>query len=428
MAHAELPEPPVLSEILRSARGDPSAIPSLVRRLVDDHGSWNASSLNLVASHNYLSPNARALLSSSVADEIISGTLGSRNHSGSAWIEAVDTIVVELCKRIFGAAWVEYRPMSGAQANGLALAGLAGPGDTVMALEREHGGHRTYREDGYAGVLGLRLVDIPYDGAADAIDLDRLETAARRARPKLIIVGTAELCFPYPLPELRAIADLVGARLYYDGAHILGLAAGGQFQDPLREGAEILIGSTQKTLGGPIGGLILTTDEEAGSEITRVTSGLVSNYHNNRIAALAVTLSEMALFGRDYASQVVRNAQALARSLAREGLQIFGKKVGYTRSHIVLLDATTLPVGSKAFRKLEEAGILTTRVPLPHTYPERRGIRLGTAAVTRLGMFEADMSSIAALIARVATGEPTREVNADVRDLARSFTSVQYCA
>ena len=427
MEPTALPEYPDLSDVLRVARADPAAIPPLVRQLVDDHGAWNASSLSLVASHNYLSPTARALLSSSVADKIISGTLGSRNHSGGAWIEAVDTIVVELCKRIFGAAWVEYRPMSGAQANGLALAALTRPGDTVMALDPKYGGHRSYREDGYAGILGIRLRDIPYDGEAAAIDLDRLEAAARSERPKLIIIGTAELLSPYPLKELRAIADMVEARLFYDGAHILGLAAGGQFQDPLRDGAELLTGSTQKTLGGPIGCLILTPDKETGAEITRIPSGLVSNYHNNRIAALAVTLAEMAQFGRAYASQVVRSAQALARSLDGEGLQVFGKTEDFTRSHIVLLDTAKLPVGDAAFRKLEEALILTTRVTLPHTYPERTGVRLGTAAVTRLGMPDEAMSRIATLIRRVVTGEPPQDVAVDVTELARSYATVQYC-
>ncbi|MBI4182958.1 MAG: aminotransferase class I/II-fold pyridoxal phosphate-dependent enzyme [Proteobacteria bacterium] len=427
MEQNTLPEPPDVSAILRAARSDPADVPALVQRLVADHGTWHASALNLVASHNCLGPVAKALLSSSVADNILSGELGARNHSGGAWIDDLDTLVVELCKRIFGAVRVEYRAMSGAQANGLALAALTRPGDTVMALARRHGGHRTYREDGYSSVLGIRLRDIPYDERADAIDLNRLEEVARRERPRLLIVGTAELLFPYPLKELRAIAAAVGARLYYDGAHILGLTAGGAFQDPLREGAEILVGSTQKTLGGPIGGLIMTTDEAAGAEITRLTTGLVSNYHNNRVAALAVSLAEMARFGRAYAAQVVDNARALATALDREGVPVVGKERGYTASHIVLLDTTALPVGEAAFKRLEEARILTTRVPLAHTYPERRGIRLGTAAVTRRGMREEAMSRIATLIGRVVTGEPAGAVAAAVTDLVRSYPDVKFC-
>src|SRR6185312_1365451 len=238
---------------------------------------------------------------------------------------------------------------------------------------------------------------------------------------------TAELLFPYPLKELREIADRVGANLYYDGAHILGLAAGRQYQDPLREGAEFLTGSTQKTLGGPIGGLILTTNNEAGAAISHRTSRLVSNYHNNRIAALAVTLAEMAAFGSDYAAQVVRNAHALAESLDRQGVTVLGKEMGFTNSHIVLLDATTMPIGLEAYRRLEHARVLSSRVPLPHTYPDYGGIRLGTAALTRLGAREQDMVSIASLLTRLISGEPPAEVAPKVTEIARSFATVHYC-
>lgn len=420
--------PPDLGAVARACRGDPVALVSLVRDLVEDHGHWNDGSLNLVASHNRLSPTARALLCSSVADHILSGRLGARDHAGGAWIDAIDTVVVELCQRLFGATSVEYRPMSGALANGLALFSLVGPDDAVMALPARFGGHRTYREGGYAGILPLRLSDIPYDESREAIDLDRLAMAVERTRPRLIVVGTAEVRFPYPLAGLRAIADSVGAQVLYDGAHILGLVAGGQFQDPLGEGAAVLTGSTQKTLGGPIGGLIMTRDEELGRRISNVTSGLISNYHNNRIAALAVTLAEMSCFGRDYAAQVVENAQALASRLVAEGIPVAGTPRGLTTSHIVLVDPTELPEGETAFRRLEEARILTTRVPLPHTYPERRGIRLGTPAITRTGMKAGEMSVVASLIRRVALDrEPPARVARDVTELAGTFAAVQYC-
>lgn len=422
--------PPVLPDIpdlerIRAAVTDIHAIPALVQRLTHENHAWNEAALNLVASHNFMSPAAKALLSSSLADHIMSGALGQRNHAGAAWIDAIDTIVVELCKRIFGATYVEYRPMSGAQANGLALIGLLRHGDTVMAIPARLGGHHTYRESGYAGVLGARIVDIPHTDAG--IDLGRLEDIARRERPKLLMVGTAELLFPYPLKELREIADHVGAHLYYDGAHILGLAAGQQYQDPLREGAEFLIGSSQKTLGGPIGGLILTTNDEAGSVISRRTSHLVSNYHNNRIAALALTLAEMSAFGKDFAAQVVRNARVLAETLDQQGATVLGKEMGFTDSHIVLLDATRMPIGVDAYRRLEQARILSSRVPLPHSYPDRSGIRLGTAAMTRLGAREQDMVRIASLITRVISGEPPAEVAPHVTEIARAFTKVHFC-
>jgi glycine hydroxymethyltransferase len=424
----DYPLPPQLEAIAKICRGDPRAIVETVRSLVEEHGRWNDYSLNLVASHNHLSPTARALLSSAVADNIMSGHVGARDHAGGAWIDAIDTIVVELCKKLFGSQWVEYRPMSGALANGLALFGLLAPGETVMALPAKFGGHRTYREDGYAGALRVNVLDLPYDDATNEIDLPGLAVAVERLRPRLIIVGTAELRFPYPVKELKVIADSVSASVVYDGAHVLGLVAGGQFQDPLGEGAAVLTGSTQKTLAGPIGGLIMTRDEDLGKQISCHTSGLISNYHNNRIAALAVTLAEMVCFGQEYATQVIHNAQALARALDERGLPVVGKDRGFTRSHIVLLDVTALSQGEVSFQLLEEARIPTTRVPLPHTYPERRGIRLGTSAVTRRGMKVGEMATVAHLIRRVLIDrEPPERVARDVKELVAAYSSVRYC-
>lgn len=422
------PRPPDLAAIVEACGGDPRALVDTVRALVAEHGRRGERSLQLVASHNHLSPAAKAMLSSPAADNILSGRIGARDHAGGAWIDALDTVVVELSKRLFDATWVEYRPMSGALANGLALLPMARPGDTIMALPAKHGGHRTYRETGYAGVLRLTIVDLPYDEAAGEVDLRRLADAAEAVRPRLIIIGTAELRFPYPVAEISQIAQSVGARVFYDGAHVMGLIAGGQFQNPLAEGAAILTGSTQKTLGGPIGGLILTRDAEVGARISDFTSGLVSNYHNNRIAALAVTLAEMTAFGRAYATQVVANARALAAALRDEGLPVVASPRGFTDSHIVLLDATALPGGGDAFRTLGEAGILTTRVPLPHTYPHRRGIRLGTPAVTRQGMRVGEMAVIAGLIRRVLLDrEPAETVAREVGGLVAGFPGVHYC-
>lgn len=428
MSQPRVPPFPDLGAVVEACQGDPAALVGLVRGLAEDHGRWNEASLNLVASHNHLSPLARELLSSSLADQIMSGRLGAREHAGGAFIDALDAVVVELAKKLFGATAVEYRPMSGALANGLALFALAEPGDTIMALPARFGGHRTYREGGYAGIRGLRVVDIPCADADGAIDLAALAAAARRERPRLIVVGTAELRLPYPVKELSAVAESVGARLLYDGAHVLGLVAGGQFQDPLREGAAILTGSTQKTLGGPIGGLVLTRDPALGSRVAGVTSGLISNYHNNRIGALAVTLAEMEAFGQQYATQVVANARALARELVARDVPVAGTARVHTSSHIVLVDATRVPDGETAFARLEAARILTTRVPLPATYPQRQGLRLGTPAVTRTGMKSGEMALVASLIARVLVErEPPARVAGEVTELAARFATVGYC-
>jgi glycine hydroxymethyltransferase len=317
--------------------------------------------------------------------------------------------------------------MSGALANGLALFALTHPGETLMALPSRFGGHSTYRERGYGGARGLRLVDIPCrsDGS---IDFAELGTAARRERPRVIMVGTAWMLQPFPIGPLRKVADDVGATLIYDGAHILGLVAGGQFQNPLQEGAHVLTGSTQKTLGGPIGGLVLSATADLGAQIAKVTSGLISNYHNNRIAALAVTLAETVAFGKSLASMIVDNARRLAVALVQHGIPVVGVPPEYTDSHVVLVDSTRLPEGETSFRRLEEAGILTTKIPLANTYPERRAIRMGTPAITRSGMRGDDILAIAELIKRVLVDrEAPISVAPDSSRLARKFASVEYC-
>jgi glycine hydroxymethyltransferase len=422
------PRVPSPLELLEVATGDPEAVLRTVRRLVKEHGRWNRLSLNLVASHSRMSPAARAFLSSSLATDFLSGELGSRIHSGGAWIDAIDTLVVELCRRVFNARRVEYRPMSGALANGLALFSIARRGQAIMALAPRYGGHYTYREQGYPGRLDLPIADIPYDEDSHSIDLDKLADDVERIRPQLLIVGTAGQLFPYPLHELQAIAATVNAHILYDGAHILGLIAGNQFQDPLAEGATVLTGSTQKTLAGPIGGLIMTNDETLGADIQQTTSNLLGNYHNNRIASLAVTLAEMICFGEEYAAQVVKNARALASGLDRLGMRVIGKERGFTDSHIVLFDPTSLTDGHTAFERLAQAGILTTRFALAGTYPLREGIRVGTPTLTRLGAKEDAMVAIASLIGRVLVdNQPPQLVAMDVAEVASTFSTEHYC-
>lgn len=427
MSFVEQPMPPELAAVVAACGGDPASIIALVQRLVEDHGRSSASVVNLVASHNRMSPTALAMMSSSVAEHIMSGRLGKREHAGGGFVDAIDAVVVQLSRALFHAEAVEYRAMSGALANGLALFALAQPGETILALPSRLGGHHSYREAGYAGARGLRLVDIPCEPGG-AIDLDALLAAAKRNRPRAIVIGTAWMLEPYPVRELRAIADSVGAKLLYDGAHILGLVAGGQFQDPLREGAHVLTGSTQKTLGGPIGGLVLTGEPALGETIERITSGVIANYHNNRIAALAVTLAETVRFGRAFAAQTVDNARTLAQALAGLGVPVVGKPPFYTESHIVLVDVSKLPDGDNAFRRLEAARILTTRAPLPQSSPERRGLRLGTPAVTRSGMGGEHMTAIAVLVKRVLLDrENPARVADDAKALAEAFPSVHFC-
>ena len=411
-----------------ASEGDPGEICQDIFSLIDEHEVWHDRALNLVAAHNIMSPKAKAVLSSGLADKIQSHSIGHRPHGGGGWIDRLETLTVELAKRLFRVRYVEYRAMSGALANALAFFGLVEPNQRVLAVSRRHGADATTRERSVGGRLGLQYLDIPYHENGIDIDIEAVAQQIHEFKPHWLIVGSATLRFPVPVQELTKLAEAAGARVSYDGAHILGLMAGGQFQDPLAEGAAVLTGSTQKTLPGPIGGLILSNDQEVGERVIQATTELISNYHNNRVAALAVTLAEMLQFGKEYTRDMVQNAQTLAQALDEEGFTVPDRERGYTMSHIVIVDLGELMDSSDALGLLEAAGIACSGSVLPASYPQRRGIRFGTPAVTRLGMGSPEMREAARLIRRVLIDrEGPARIAQDVAQLASGFQTVRYC-
>src|SRR5438552_1188851 len=212
-----------------------------------------------------------------------------------------------------------------------------------------------------------------------------------------------------------------------------GLIAGGQFQDPLHEGADVLTGSTHKTLPGPQHGILLSDseDEKFIKRLQRaVFPGVVSNHHLHAMAALGITLAEFLEFGRDYAAQIVRNSKALAQALHERGIKVLAEKYGFTESHAVALDVAAFGGGAKVAADLEKANIITNKNLLPwDTSPVKpSGVRLGTQELTRLGMAEAQMREVADLFARVAVkGDPPERVAADVAKMRKDFNTVHYC-
>jgi glycine hydroxymethyltransferase len=309
--------------------------------LVGEHDRWRSlSCINLHAAESAISPVAERLLSSDLSRRAFLGEIGNRLHSGARYLDEIDALTVELARKLFGADYVEYRPVTASAADGLALRCLTDVGDTILALEKPRG-HATWREEGFAGYRSLKILDIPFDYEEWNIDVNRLAQLVDRidTRLKLMIIGTSLFLFPHPLKEMREMADEMEAKIWYDGAHILGLWAGGQFQDPLREGADLVTGSTQKTLSGPLGGLMLHNDGELDKKIHSFFYGHFSTIGHNRTAALAVTLAEMLEFGKDFAKQMITNAKALAKALDEEGLNVMCKRKGYTETQTVAFDA-----------------------------------------------------------------------------------------
>ena len=379
--------------------------------------------INLVASQNRISNTTLAFLSSSFAAKFASGELGSRAHGGAQWLDAMEEIVTSLAGRLFEPYFPEFRPMSGSIANETLLMGFAKPGDKIIAPSGIAGGHASVRPEGFAGFMGLTVLDLPFLDGGMTVDLDALQRLAALERPRLIILGTAKILFPYPVSDIVRIAESVGAQVVYDAAHVAGLIAGKQFQDPLRDGAIAFSGSTQKTFPGPIGGLIVSRDAAIFERVRDVTRRRLDNYQNNRVAAMGVVFAEMLSFGERLSISIVKTAQALAAALTEEGLDVVGKHLGYTQSHMLLLNTTPQGPAAVFRQKMESVGIFTTALDL---WPEgggditntntslstRTGLRIGTNDIARLGYSQESIRRLASLLADVLL---SRRNDADLR-------------
>ena len=400
---------------------------------VDRHHAWFAKSLPLIASENIISPMAREMLLTDFGDRYAEGLPHERYYQGNAFVDEVEDRVVSLAKQIFHVRHADPRLISGTVANMAVYFALLAPGDIMTSVALSHGAHISSAKFGAAGMRGVNNVNYPFDLERMNIDVDATAKLLMQVKPQVAAFGQSVFLFPSPLKELRDAFQEADCDVWYDGAHVLGLIAGGQFQDPLHEGADVLTGSTHKTLPGPQHGILLSDseDEKFVRRLQRaVFPGVVSNHHLHAMAALGVTLAEFLEFGRDYAAQIVRNSKALATALHERGVKVLAEKHGFTESHTVALDVAALGGGAKIASDLEGANIITNKNLLPwDTSPVKpSGVRLGTQELTRLGMKEPQMREVAELIARIAVkGEGPGRVSADVASLRQGFNTVHYC-
>jgi glycine hydroxymethyltransferase len=266
-------------------------------------------------------------------------------------------------------------------------------------------------------------------------DVDGSCALIRELKPKVTLVGQSVFLFPTPLKELADAAHEVGSTVMYDGAHVLGLIAGGVFQDPLREGADVMTGSSHKTFPGPQGGFLLSSNEDPKFHRKLNNSmfpGVVSSYHLHHVAGKVVALAEFEAFGQAYAQDIVRNAQTFAQALAAEGFDVLAESRGYTASHQVLTRHGDIDsgAGATAAALLEKAGIITNMNMLPGDSKAMTpsGLRLGVQELTRVGMGPREMEEVASFYARVLIkGEDVKAIKNDVHHLKSDFQHVQYC-
>ncbi|HEY0606759.1 MAG TPA: aminotransferase class I/II-fold pyridoxal phosphate-dependent enzyme, partial [Herpetosiphonaceae bacterium] len=286
--------------------------------------------------------------------------------------------------------------------------------------------------DGPAGMRGLNIVDLPFDPTELTVDLEAFRREAQRVRPRLAVLGLSMTLFPYPVREIQEIVAEWGGRVIYDGAHQAGLIAGGQFQDPLAEGAAVLTGSAGKTFSGPQSGMMMWNDGALTEGLTSAAFPVLAATHQvNRVAALAVSAAEMLAFGKQYMAQIVRNSQALAAALDRRGVPVLGKARGFTTTHQVIADVSQFGGGLAVAQRLQRANIITNKNLIPSDgaadWDRPSGLRIGTIEVTRLGMSEAEMNTIADFIAQVLVDNVEPEaIRDDVLDFRQPFQTLYY--
>jgi len=383
--------------------------------LTRKHEQWRKEEcINLIPSENVMSHAVRALLSSELGHRY---TSRDKFYMGTRFIDEIEQLGEELAKEVFRADTADLRPLSGHIADMIFLGSFANPNDTILCVSPAHGGYPGIWEEGVSKYLKLRTISFPFSKETMNIKVDEAADLILQEKPSIVIFGASLILFPQPVKELAKVTHEVNAHVGYDGSHVLGLIAGGEFQNPLQEGASALLGSTHKTLFGPQGGMILA-DKEHGEVIEkRIFPAFVDNAHWNRIAALSLALAELKEYGREYARQIIRNAQTLAGTLAEYGFPVACPSLGHTKSHQVFLDYGGYKEGRVIAKRMEGANIIADC-----------GVRLGVCETTRRGMKAGEMEKIAEFIKRVIVDkEDLSRVKEDVTKLAKEFQEIKYC-
>ena len=386
------------------------------------------TTLQLIASENFASPAVLEASGSVLTNKYAEGYPGKRYYGGNVHVDEVEDLARERVKALFGADHANVQPHSGANANMAVYQALLEPGDTVLGLSLDHGGHLTHGSPVNASGRLYNFVSYGLTGSDERIDMDELRDKARAARPKMIVAGATAYPRIIEAAPLREIADEVGAVLMFDAAHIAGLIAGGVHPNPVPH-CDIVTFTTHKTLRGPRGGCILTREEYAAAIDKAIFPGSQGGPLEHHIAAKAVAFREAAdpSFA-DYARQIVTNASALAAALVGYGLRLV---TGGTDNHLMVVDLRTFDddiTGAVAQTVLDRAGITLNKNTVPDDPRSpfvASGVRIGTPSTTTQGMAEPEMAEIADLMVRTLRGRDddagVAAVRADVNALCARF-------
>lgn len=398
--------------------------PEIAQAIVDEQERQN-SHIELIASENWVSKAVMAAMGSPLTNKYAEGYPGKRYYGGCQCVDVVENLAIERTKELFGCEYANVQPHSGAQANFAVQFAICNPGDTIMGMNLDHGGHLTHGSP--VNVSGKYFHIVPYGVNEDGfIDYDKLREIALECKPKMIIAGASAYARTIDFKKFREVADEVGAVLMVDMAHIAGLVAAGLHPSPIPY-ADVVTTTTHKTLRGPRGGLILCNKEAAEKYNFNkaVFPGTQGGPLMHVIAAKAVCFKEALTDDfKEYQKQIIKNAQALCKGLQSRDIRIVS---GGTDNHLMLVDLTTYDLTGKAVEKmLDEAHITANKNTIPNDPKSpfvTSGVRLGTPAVTSRGMKEDDMDQIAEAIALIIKGgeEKIPEARAIVQKLTDKY-------
>jgi glycine hydroxymethyltransferase len=404
--------------------------------------------INMIASEGIKSPAVKEMQAFASdlegryaeGENDMQGHVKKRYYQGQKFMSPIEDYATDLMKNLFKCTWADTRLVSGTHANLATFKGLAlaTKNRKMVVTPLSCGAHISHDYTGLAGaVLGIEDINHVYNIDEMNIDPDRSADVIRAAKPGIVTFGGSLFLFPHPIKELKEVCDEVGAYVAYDASHVLGLVAGGVFQDPLREGADFITSSTHKTFPGPQGGVIMgsPTTPQMEKAVKKIQFAIfplsASSTHLGRLPALGIAALEMKLFGAELAKQIVKNAQTAGQYLYENGVKVLCENKGFTRSHQIAVDIRSYGGGNKIAQDLEDANLILNKNLLPYDDQSSKGdpsgLRIGFQDITRRGFRESDVKHLCDLMLEVikAKRKPS-EVKQDIVNLRKEFSQTKF--
>ena len=405
--------------------------------IVNTHNKWRREEcINMIASESVMSPLAEKMYISDFSGRYNEHTGDDCHYKGTKHSQDIEKLCNELFAKKFSTRFADARPLSGGIANLTIYAAFTKPGDILVSPGIPNGAHVSHTRWGLAGVRGLKNFDMVFDKEKLNVNVEKTIEVIKKVKPKIVMFGASMFLFPHPIKEIKESID-DDIKIVYDSAHVFGLVYNKKFQKPFEEGADIITSSTHKTFQGPQGGIVIgnnNLDERDWKKVeTALFPKITSNTHIHRFPSLAVTALEMDKFGDEYSSQVIKNAKALAESLTKEGFNVLCPELGFTESHQAIVNVKEFGGGKIAANILEDCNIICNKIALPidseHDATRNpSGIRLGVQELTRFGMKEREMKTIASFFRNALIDKMKPEkIKEEVIEFRKQFQKIKYC-